>query len=535
MNTRALLLVAICACTDKEEPEPVDSDLDGWSLDEDCDDTDPTIYPDAPEICGDGVPNACGRTEAEATELCDWAGEVDLRDAPLTVLGVDQDDYVSEGVIADLNGDGALDLAAGGWGVDAVEAGAGMVFVMFGGGSFVTTPGELGVVGAELAIAGDEEDAHAGRALAAGDVDGDGGAELLIGATGANEGAGGAFLFRSGGVISSDDDDRGTYEAELRLSGMAADDQAGVRVAMLPDADGDGLLEVVVGASLAGADDGGAAYVLWSSGAAAGDGDLALSEADLVLEGAEEKDRAGVALAGLADVDGDGLGDLAVGAPKGSPDGVEVGAVYLALGGGSSGSLADADVLVVGVADGDLAGTAVADAGDVDGDGVTDLIVGAPGATGEAEGAGVAYLIQGASLAAAPGRLGLELAAVTMLGAVQGDAVGGSVGGGGDLDGDGRADLVVGGIGVDGDEDGQGAAWLLNSGGALAGAAGSLSLTAADARFLGHEESTEAGSPVSFAPDLDGDGASELMIGASGHDEPANNAGAIYLLLHPGI
>lgn len=530
-----LLLIALWGCTDKEEVAPVDADQDGFAETEDCDDANAAVYPDAPELCGDGVPNACGRTESEATALCQWSGEVDLRDAPLKVTGGDADDFVSGARVANLDGDGAPDLVVGAWGDEAGGTQSGTVYVLYGSGSFVPTSAELSAASAELGISGDVAGDRAGSALAVADLDGDGLDDIAIGASGADEEAGAVHVFRSSGVLASPDDDRWTYEAELTLSGESAGDVAGISLGVVPDVDGDGLVELVVGAQLGGDDDAGSAYLVLSAGAGAGTGELGLGAADAVLAGVENKDRAGIAVAGLDDVDGDGLGDLVVGASKGSPTGVETGAVYLLLGGGSTGSLGDADVTVVGVADGDLAGAAVADAGDVDGDGASDLIVGAPGASGDVAGTGAAYVVSGGALASASGPLGLDMAAVSLLGTTDGDGAGVSVAGDADADGDGLSDLAVGAAGVDGEESSQGAAWLLKSGGTLAGVAGAFSLSGADAIFLGHDEADEAGNPVSFAPDLDGDGLDDLMVGASGADGAASHAGEIYVMVHPGI
>ena len=122
--------------------------------------------------------------------------------------------------------------------------------------------------------------------------------------------------------------------------------------------------------------------------------DLAGAAALLVGEAAD--DAAGSSVAGAGDVDGDGLADVLVGARDNDAGGTSAGAAYLLYGplSGQVG-LASADARLLGEGSLARAGAAVAGAGDVDGDGAPDLLVGAPG---QGDAAGAAYLVFGLGL-----------------------------------------------------------------------------------------------------------------------------------------
>ncbi len=127
--------------------------------------------------------------------------------------------------------------------------------------------------------------------------------------------------------------------------------------------------------------------------------DLSLADYRFVGDG----DLAGYSVAGAGDVDGDGLDDILVGAPTNDEGAYNAGAAYLILG-SSLGTNPEIDLTVAdyrfwGEYTQDRAGYSVSSAGDVDNDGLADILIGAPGMAPDADDwAGRAYIILGASL-----------------------------------------------------------------------------------------------------------------------------------------
>jgi len=223
-------------------------------------------------------------------------------------------------------------------------------------------------------------------------------------------------------------------------------------------------------------------------------------------------------------VNGDGQADLLVGAPGESTVGSDAGAVYVLAGPiSASASLADADAKLMGCATGD--GAAIpAVAGDVDGDGLDDVLVGAWGRDDAGTAAGAAYLCYGPIWSTAE----LSVADATLLGESPLDMAGWAVAGAGDADGDGLDDFMVGALGHDGGGVDAGAAYLF-----LSQVYGSASLADADAKLSGSTVGEGAGNALASAGDLDDDGRSELLVGASSSDLVATGAGVAALFFAP--
>jgi len=206
------------------------------------------------------------------------------------------------------------------------------------------------------------------------DVNGDGFDDVVVGAFEASPGgrmlAGtvSVFLGSAAGIAS--------MPARV-LEGQAAGDQFGFSVAGAGDLNGDGYADLVVGAAgaLPGARmQAGAASVFL--GGASG----IPSVPSLVLEGGEY-DRFGYSVAGAGDVNGDGYADLVVGAAEATVGGRSIAGLVRVFHGGRMGVVVTPNIVLEGDAAGDRFGSAVAGAGDVNGDGYSDLVVGAPGAS----------------------------------------------------------------------------------------------------------------------------------------------------------
>ncbi|MDB4928362.1 MAG: type sorting protein [Myxococcaceae bacterium] len=271
-------------------------------------------------------------------------------------------------------------------------------------------------------------DTLGGSVAGVGDVDGDGYADIAIGASeaspGGHTGVGSVGLYRGSPT--------GTVAAPSPLlEGGARGERFGYSVSSAGDVDGDGYSDVVVGAVFG--DPGSiehAGLVRVFRGGAAG---LATVAAQ-TLAGPSVSAQFGNQVAGLGDVNGDGYSDFVVGANGTAPGGRERAGTASIFHGSAAGVAATAALVLEGVAPIDQFGGNCGAAGDVDGDGYADLLVGAPGANGNT---GAASFFRGsaAGVIAPPARV--------LIGGAPGDGLGGPVTGVGDVNRDGFADVFV--------------------------------------------------------------------------------------------
>ena len=321
----------------------------------------------------------------------------------------------------------------------------------------------------------------------AGDVDGDGRPEILIGAPSPTAGGGAAYLY---------DHDGTTLLAQINGPAGA---RFGQSVASAGDVDGDGRAEILIGAYEAdpgGRADAGSAYLYDH------DGTTLLAQ----IDGAAAGDKLGYSVASAGDVDGDGRAEILIGAYYAAPGGrADAGSTYLYDHDGAT-LLAQID----GPGAGDKLGTSVASAGDVDGDGRAEILIGATdGGLGGPGGPGSVYLY--------------DHDGTTLMAQINGDAVGDSLGNyvasAGDVDGDGRAEILIGATFADpGGRANAGSIYLYDHD-------GTTLLTRIDGAAAGDRLYS-----VASAGDVDGDGASEFLIGSPGAQPGGNNmAGSAYL------
>ncbi len=316
--------------------------------------------------------------------------------------------------------------------------------------------------------------------------------------------------------------------AAAHFAGETPNDNSGVSLAAAGDVNGDGYGDFLIGANLNGATDAGAAYLVLG-----GPGGWSLSKRlgqapTIEYVGEAASDNAGISVAGAGDVNGDGFDDLLIGAHLNNDGGADAGGAYLVLGSAAptSGSLSTA-IQYSGEAAGNQAGRSVAGAGDVNGDGFADMLIGAPFNNDGGASAGAAYLVLGS---ATPTSANLSTA-VQYTGEAAGHQAGQSVAMLGDTNRDGLADMLIGAP-LNGDSGANAGAIYLVIGSA---APASNNLSAAGVQFSG-SGGENVGQSVAGPGDVNGDGFADMFAGAPLNDSAAADAGAAYLVFsRPGI
>jgi len=369
------------------------------------------------------------------------------------------------------------------------------------------------------------------QVVQAGDIDGDGLADILVGAPHNDDGgskAGKTYLFLGSSIAASGYSSHILSEADVVFIGEDADDESGSSIASLGDIDGDGFGDIVIGAWQQDANntDSGRAYVILGSTILSCGGSLDLRDADLIINGENYANYFGCSVAGAGDADGDGFDDILIGAYANDDGGHEAGKAYLFSGASvaSGGTIdaSDADYTFVGAQKDYYTGQAVAGAGDVDGDGLDDLLIGAYGYSSEK---GRTYLILGKELVA--GEMSLSSAKITFTGSSHGGRSGSHLAGNGDVDGDGLSDFIIGEPGTSAEK---GAAFVV-LGSTITNDTQTMSLNASDFFCLsGEANQNRAGYAADFAGDVNGNGLDDIIVGAYQNHENGTYAGQVYVV-----
>jgi len=476
----------------------------------DCDDGDATRHPSAEDACYDGVDADC---DAWDDNDCDHDGY-----ASVEYGGDDCDDndrhrypgapeLCRDGVVNDCDAGDDGDAAA-----------------------FCSGSGPFSLESADAKLIGEHVEDLAGLLLAgAGDVDGDGRDDLLVGDPSCS--SYNVSVYVVSGAVEGDVS-LGASEAEIHGD---RGDGFGFAYQGAGDVDDDGYADLLVGAAIA---DRGYFFLGPTSG------HVEAAAADTIFRGAVDG-KLGRAAVGLGDTDGDGASDILLGAPDadGLPVDSEVG--YCAteaddglVSGEDAGiaylfaspppgevEVSEADARLLGEDAGDFAGFALARPGDLDGDGLADLYISANGNCEGGHWTGAVYVVQ----SPVSGDVYLGDADGKIYGSLYNTEFAHTLSGAGDTNGDGTPDLLVSDPSYDLSSTAYtaGEVYLF-----LGPVSGSVSVLTAEATFVG-EGRSYAGISIDSAGDLDADGFDDLVIGAWAASEDHTYDGAAYILKGP--
>jgi len=491
-----------------------------------------------------------GMAELELSSLDGNTGFALIGEGPYDQAGT------SVSALGDFNNDGIDDLIIGAPYAGPSNNESGRSYVVFGSADGFPASVDLASLngGDGLVLNGEQAGDLSGSSVdRAGDINGDGIDDLLIGAPYAD--ANGTDSGRSYVVFGGSDQQNATLDLAsldgsngFAINGENALDQFGWSVGPAGDLNGDGIDDVVIGA--VGADSNGdysgRAYVIFGSNSGfTHPFELAnlKSKNGFIINGESASDQAGASVGVAGDVNGDGLDDLFVGAFGASPNDGDSGRAYVLFGSQTPfpavlelSSLNGANGFTInGEAEFDRLGQSVSAAGDFNGDGTDDLIVGARLADPNGGSSGRAYVVFGNdSFPSSPiemsdlnGQNGLILN-----GEAQGDSAGGAVGLAGDFNHDGIDDIIIGAKFADPNGDRSGRSYLVFGTNNLSG--NPLELSGLDGSngliINGVAGEDRSGSAVSSAGDINGDGAVDLLIGASEADGSGIYSGRSYVI-----
>ena len=460
---------------------------------------------------------------AYRAEAIPFIVDLNSSSADFEVYGGDRLDYLRNVAVGDINGDTIGDLITSSYDVDsAVGKDTGAAYVVYGSASLPASL-DLETTAPDLTVTGAEVREYAGSSIAAGDINGDTVDDLVIGAFSGSSPSGsvGRAYVIYGDASLPATIDLSTTSADLLLFGDAPGDSLGWSVAV-GDVNGDTVGDLIVGArgaDPAGGSSAGAVYVIYGGPGLPATIDLNASSADVTVLGADARDNLGVAVA-TGDINGDTVQDLILGAPSaiGSPS--NRGRVHVIYG-GSLPSVIDlnsvpADFTMIAEEGPVDLGIAVA-AGDVNGDGIDDVIAGAerPGTYVQFGGPGLPAVLD----------LDVTAADLAVLGVQPSDHAGWSVAAG-DVDGDTVGDVIIGAPHVATTDAGE---VYVVYGSVSLPAVIDLAVTAAGVTVKGRNANDQLGNRVAVG-DITGDTVADLIASAPEGNGGATLKGAVYVL-----
>ena len=511
-----------------------DDDEDGYGDPDDSQDacSEPPGYVDDASDCDDADidvnPGADEVCNDEIDNDCDGAAgacTMDLQNSDLVFLGGAANDQGGRTIanMGDWNADGVDDLLIGS---RAAGGTAGVGYVYYGATTIAdwgqATMDSYAAGGADVTFTGANAGDYAAVSSAGGyDMSGGGSVDFALGSASPDSERGAVWMvFGDDGTKTSGD--LSLADADASWAGSGAYDRAAGPdgLAFVGDIDSDGYNDMLVGANSADPNGTSSGIAYLVYGPITA-GDYELSDVDDYIYGETDNNRFGKFVSRAGDTDGDGLDEIMVGTLYANSN---TGAVYLFDTAPTGAfSAADADAILDGEGLSDYAGYAIAPAGDQNGDSYEDILVSSTGDDQGASDGGAAYLVLGPVTS---GDLAIASTA-KIYGTVSGGGLGSSVAGHADVDGSGTPALMVG---ATGEHSSAGSAYVF-----YGLVTGTVSTSSADGQFTGTYASDAAGQLVKFSDDLDGSGLPWLIVGTYQADEGGTDAGAAYLIEGLGL